>query len=120
MKICIPARGQGLDAEVDDRFGRAPYFVFYDTESKKAESIKNPVPGGEDGAGPEAAQILAKNGVEFLVIPRIGGNALSALKAAGIRILLYDKPGCSVQEAIAAGLKGNLREQSPPSKKGTC
>jgi predicted Fe-Mo cluster-binding NifX family protein len=120
MKMCIPARGPGLDAEVDDRFGRAPYFVFYDTESKEAESIKNPVPGGQDGVGPEAAQILEKNGVKFLVIPRIGGNALFALKAAGIRVLLYEKPGCSVQEAIAAGLKGNLREQSPPTKEETC
>jgi predicted Fe-Mo cluster-binding NifX family protein len=120
MKIGIPAKGQGLDAEVDDRFGRAPYFVFYDSESKKTESIKNPVPGGQDGVGPEAAQLLAKEGVEFLVIPHIGGNALFALKAAGIKVLLYEKPGCSVQEAIAAGLKGNLREQTPPSKEGTC
>jgi predicted Fe-Mo cluster-binding NifX family protein len=63
------------------------------------------------GVGPEAAQILLNNGIEVLVIPRIGGNALQALKAGGIRVVVYEGTGSSVHDAIDASLKGNLREQ---------
>jgi predicted Fe-Mo cluster-binding NifX family protein len=111
VKICIPSSGPGLDARVDDRFGRAPYFTFYDTESGKAESIKNSAAEAPGGVGPKAAQILMKNGVGILVAARVGGNAIEALKAGGIKILLYDEKEGSVQDAIAASLKGNLAEQ---------
>jgi predicted Fe-Mo cluster-binding NifX family protein len=111
MKICIPSSGPELNDKVDDRFGRAPYFVFYDTESGKAESFRNPASEAQGGVGPKAAQFLLNHDIEVLITARVGGNALEALKAGGIKILLYEERGSSVQAAIDASLKGNLKEQ---------
>ena len=33
MKIVITAKGEGLDSELDPRFGRAQYFIVMDTET---------------------------------------------------------------------------------------
>ncbi len=41
MTICITARGEGLDAEVDPHFGRAAYFLFIDPETLEVEVVRN-------------------------------------------------------------------------------
>ncbi|HBT03829.1 MAG TPA: dinitrogenase iron-molybdenum cofactor biosynthesis protein, partial [Thermodesulfobacterium commune] len=41
MKICIVSQGKDLEAEIDSRFGRCRYFVFYDTETGEYEVIEN-------------------------------------------------------------------------------
>lgn len=111
MKICIPSKGPEAGDFVDERFGRAPFFVIYDTGSEKTESYKNPAAEAMGGVGPKAAQVLLNHAVDVLVTERVGGNALEALKAGGITILLYEERGSTVRDAITAYLRGNLREQ---------
>jgi predicted Fe-Mo cluster-binding NifX family protein len=41
-KICIPSMGPDAGDFVDERFGRAPFFIIYDTGSEKTEYHKNP------------------------------------------------------------------------------
>lgn len=110
MKVCIPSKGPEPEDPVDERFGRAPYFLIYDTESGKTESHKNPAAEAMGGVGPRAAQFLLDHNVNILVTARAGGNALGALKAGGITILLYEEGG-TVRDAIAAYASGRLREQ---------
>jgi predicted Fe-Mo cluster-binding NifX family protein len=86
MKICITASGQGLEASVDERFGRAPFFVIVDTESMQHETIVNPAIDAGQGAGIAAAQGIARRGVEALLTGFVGPKAYAALDAAGIRI----------------------------------
>jgi predicted Fe-Mo cluster-binding NifX family protein len=74
MKICIPPKGPGLNAKVDDRHRRAPISSFITLRVRKLKSIQNPVPGGQSGVGPEAAQILLNNGIEVFVIPSHRGK----------------------------------------------
>ena len=54
MKICITANGEGLDSEVDPRFGRCSYFVIYDPETRSVESISNSSAVASGGAGIKA------------------------------------------------------------------
>jgi predicted Fe-Mo cluster-binding NifX family protein len=85
MKIAICARGQGLKAEVDERFGRCPYFVLVDMDSRQVlESIENSNAEASGGAGPQAAQLLSRHGVEVVALGNVGPNAVAALEAAGI------------------------------------
>ena len=42
MKICVSATTNSLDAPVDPRFGRCPYFVIVDSETVQYEAILNP------------------------------------------------------------------------------
>lgn len=72
--------------------------------------IRTPLPRAW-GVGPRAAQFLLDKNVQVLVTARIGGNALGALKAGGITILLYDQAGSTVRDAIAAYKSGGLKEQ---------
>ena len=41
MKIAVTSRTTSLDGEVDPRFGRAAYFIIYDTESDEFKAIDN-------------------------------------------------------------------------------
>lgn len=87
MKLAITTRGEGLKAETDQRFGRCAYFVVVDTDSGTlVESINNAAVGLSGGAGPQAAQLLSKHGVEAVALGNVGPNAIEALNAAKIKV----------------------------------
>jgi len=111
MKICIPAKGPELQDFADERFGRAPFYLIHNTETGTTESFKNPAAEAMGGVGPRAAQFLMDHEVQVLITARVGGNALEALSAGGITILLYEEAGRTVKDAIAAYTSGSLREQ---------
>jgi predicted Fe-Mo cluster-binding NifX family protein len=111
LKICIPSRGPDPGDLVDERFGRAPFFVIYDTGSEKTESHKNSAAESMGGVGPKAAQFLINHSVNILLAERVGGNAVEALKAGGIRVFIVEEKGITVRDAVSAYLNGSLREQ---------
>ena len=51
MKICVTSQGDNLDAQVDPRFGRCPYFIIVDTDTSEFEAIQNPNVNGMGGVG---------------------------------------------------------------------
>lgn len=116
MRLAISAVGQGLDARVDDRFGRCPYFVLIDTESLKSESVANPGEAASGGAGIVAAQALAEKGAQAVVTGHVGPNAHKVLSQAGIRVFT-DFSG-SVGEAVEAFNRGDVGEAVGPTVKG--
>ncbi len=86
MKIAICSQGESLDAEVDSRFGRCPYFVIVDLDTDRVEATPNPAITSGHGAGPKATQHLAKKNVEAVCAHHVGPNAWSALNACGIAV----------------------------------
>jgi predicted Fe-Mo cluster-binding NifX family protein len=99
MKVCFTAQGTTLDALVEERFGRAPYFIFIESNDGSFEAIQNPFADGGGGVGPKAAQVLIANNVKALVSGQVGGNAKEVLVAAGIAMYTY-RAGGSVQGAL--------------------
>jgi predicted Fe-Mo cluster-binding NifX family protein len=93
MKIAIPSKGRTVDSVPDDRFGRAPYFAVIDSDSGKFASIENPAASAPGGVGPQAVGILSREGVQVVITGRIGGNALTALKEAGIVVIEQELTG---------------------------
>jgi len=108
MIVCITARAAGTDAPVEERFGRAPYFVFVDTETGKSESVDNPLINAAGGVGPRAVQVLAEHGATVLITGQVGGNAAKALEAGGIRVYAC-RGGGSAADALAAYTAGDLQ-----------
>ncbi len=108
MIVGITARAAGTDAPVEQRFGRAPYFVFVDTETGKSESIKNPLVDAAGGVGPRAVQMLAEHDATVVITGQVGGNAARALEAGGIKAYAYRGSG-SVADALAEYTAGNLK-----------
>jgi predicted Fe-Mo cluster-binding NifX family protein len=84
MKIAIAATSSDADAQVDERGARAPYYLFFDTETGLTEVLPNPVAEGERSAGPQAAAFLISKGVDKVVAGDFGPRFSSGLESAGI------------------------------------
>ena len=104
MLVCIPSRGPTIDAKMDDRFGRAGYLAFFDSESGSVEVLENIYAGGSGGVGTKVVQFLIQKDVNVLIAPRIGGNADEALRASKIKVIIQN-PDISVEEAYNAWKK---------------
>ena len=87
MKIAVSATGPSLDAEVDPRLGRAPYFIIVESESMAFNVLENPFMNQLSGVGPQAAQLIAQNGAQIVITGNIGPRAQQALMAAGIKVI---------------------------------
>ena len=111
MRICITSDGQGLEAPVNPSFGRAPYFLFVDSETEAAEAVKN-TPGAH-GAGVQAAQIVANKEASAVITGSIGPNAYQGLSAAGIDV--YTGAKGKVMDALEAYRAGRLTRTEGPT-----
>lgn len=116
MKICVTAIANNLDAQVDPRFGRCPYFVIVESETMKFEAIPNLSQNAPSGAGIQAAQTVTSKDAKVLITGNVGPNAFQALSSAGIKIVT----GASgtVREVIERYKRGELKETSTPTVRG--
>lgn len=106
MKIAIPVDEKDIRSNVCVSFGRTPYFLFYDTQSKESVFLDNSAATSTGGAGIKAAQVIVDNKVNVLLTPRCGENAADLLKAANINI--FKTINASIKENIEAYISGNL------------
>ncbi|WP_147822272.1 NifB/NifX family molybdenum-iron cluster-binding protein [Salidesulfovibrio onnuriiensis] len=118
MRIAISANASGPDVPVEPRFGRAGGFAIYDTDSGEYGYHDN---SGNaqlaQGAGIQAAQTLADQGVQVIITGSLGPKAWQALSAGGIRMVTVS--GGSVREAVDRFLAGELTEANPgPANQG--
>jgi predicted Fe-Mo cluster-binding NifX family protein len=86
MIVAIPADTESLDSDVCLSFGRAPYYLIYDTRTRIPSFIENEAANSQGGAGIQASQTLVDQQVHAVLTPRCGKNAADVLRAAGIRI----------------------------------
>lgn len=86
MKIAFSARSSERNSKLDLRFGRCTHFIIRDSETEEWGAVPNPAITASGGAGPQAAQFLADQGVEVVVSGAIGPNAFTSLQAAGIEM----------------------------------
>ncbi len=87
MLVCITAQGDTLDSEIDPRFGRCSYFIFYDTETKKFEAFPNKWKDAMGGAGTQSAQFVLEKGAKKVITGNIGPRAESIFKMANIEVI---------------------------------
>jgi predicted Fe-Mo cluster-binding NifX family protein len=113
MKIAISAAGPSLEDLVDPRFGRCACFLIIDTGTLEFDVIENSSKNLSGGAGIEAAQRVANQGVTHVLTGRCGPNAEKVLSAAGIIII----DGCEgkVQEAVERFRSGDVSSAQRPT-----
>jgi len=113
MKIAITSRGEDLDAEMDQRFGRCQYFILLDSETMEFLAIENKAAMERGGAGPLAAKAVLDMGAKVLITGNLGPNAYMALEASGIAGFI----GASgtVKTAFEQYKNGQLQEAKAPS-----
>ena len=106
MKIAVPVDEKDLKSKVCVSFGRTPYFLIYNTETKESVFLENSAAASTGGAGIKAAQTIVDNGVSALLTPRCGENAADVRKAADIKI--YKTKSVAINDNIEAFIDGKL------------
>jgi predicted Fe-Mo cluster-binding NifX family protein len=117
MEIAITSTGADLEAEVDQRFGRARNFIIVDVETGDFEVIDNAQNvSAAQGAGVQAAMNIAGKGVAYLLTGHCGPNAFRTLGGAGVKVIT----GVSgtVKEAVARFKNGEFEEVDAPDVEG--
>ena len=106
MKIAIPVDNNSQESKVCISFGRTPYFIIYETDTKETTFLDNHAAASQGGAGIKAAQGIVDEGISALITPRCGENAADVLKAANVK--LYKTMNDSVEDNILAFVAGDL------------
>ncbi len=109
MRVAVSASAPSLDAPVESRFGRAPYFVFVDADTlQMIEAVENPFAGQMSGVGIQVAQWMADKGIQAVITGNVGPKAFEGLRMAGIPV--YNAPQGSVKQAVEALKRGQLQQ----------
>ena len=117
-KIAVSSEGPDLDARVDPRFGRAAGFVVVDPQTMAFEYVDN---GASQvmaqGAGIQAAEIVAGTGARVVLTGFVGPKAFQALSAAGIAIG-QNLDNLTVREAVQRFQQGDVAVAETPNRRG--
>ena len=113
MKVAISSTGQELTSQVDPRFGRSPYFILINPETKQFQTIENPNVNAMGGAGIQTAQLVANNGIEVVLTGSCGPNAYQILQAAGVKVITGVVG--TVVEAVEKFNSGQYQPTSEPN-----
>ncbi len=109
MKIAVCAKTEGMESVVDDRFGRAEYYVIFDTNKLVGETVENSAKGEPAGAGGSAVRLLSNHNVEVILVPELGPKAVDAVNGFEMKAYRYaDRK--TVRETIAAYQAGGLQQ----------
>jgi len=110
MKIAIPVDEKNENSRICVSYGRAPYYMIFDSDSEKVEVVQNNAADSAGGAGIKAAQLLVNHKVNILITERCGQNAADVLIAGNIKI--YRATKALVMDNLKAFLQGELEELS--------
>jgi len=113
MKIAVSATGNHLDSPLDPRFGRCAYFVIVETEDMDFEAFENQSISLGGGAGIQAAQFVASQGVRAVITGNCGPNAVRTLAAAAVDLVTGE--GGTVREVAERYKRGDLKTTTAPN-----
>ena len=107
MKIAISSDGKDLQSNVDQRFGRAAYFIIYDTDTDQYDVVENTQNlQAAQGAGIQAAQNVVRQKVQLVISGNFGPKAFATLNAAGIKMAF--RSSGNIRVAIDAARGGEI------------
>jgi len=117
MKLAVSSIGKDLEAKIDPRFGRAPYFIMVDSETLLYEVVNNSQSLNlPQGAGIQAGQTIVNNNVDVLITGNCGPKAFQVLQSAGIEIVTGASG--SVKDAVLQYKDGKLKPAENPNVEG--
>jgi len=102
-KIAVASSGKTEKASVSNRAARCPYYLIFDRKRELIEAVDNPYADASGGAGPSAANFLAKTGVTMIIAESFGSKMTNALKNNGITPFRFKG---SMGDAVKTALKG--------------
>jgi len=117
MKIALTASNNtDLNAKVDLRFGRAPYFAIVDLDNNKVRFIENSAQQNASGAGIQAAQTIVDQEIKELITGNVGPKAFKVLNQTKIKV--YTTQQDTIKEIITKYKNNSLEEINAPTNNG--
>jgi predicted Fe-Mo cluster-binding NifX family protein len=115
-KIAICSEGPGLDDLLDSRFGRAAGFIIIDPDSMHFEYVDNGASqAASQGAGIQAAEMVARTGVKAVLTGFVGPKAFKVLRAADIKIG-QNLENMTVRQALERYQSGQVEWATQPNR----
>ena len=102
MRIAVAVDKKGEDARVADRFARSPYLAIASVEGGEVREIRfvdNPGKEAFGGAAVKTLQALTEMGVDVVIGPGFGPNAVAMAEELGLKRIIVS-PGTPLMEAI--------------------
>lgn len=107
MKVALSSTGKTLDSQLDQRFGRAAFFLIVDTVSDGMTVIDNSENvQASHGAGLQSAQNVVNSGATVVITGNVGPKALNVLQRASIELKTGASGTC--RECLHAFKTGSL------------
>ena len=103
VKIAVASSGKTLKSSVSDEAAKCSYYLIFDSKGELTEVIDNPYRDASRGAGPSAANFLAKTGVTIVIAGNFGSKMINTLKNKGITHFQFKG---SVGDAVKRVLEG--------------
>ncbi len=108
MKIAISSKGRKNTSDVDPRFGRAKWFLVFNTKTPAWTVHDNSKNADQpQGSGPRTVKGLSDLGVDIVITGRVGPKAYSALRVG--RFTLFEAASMTVHEALHHLVAGDLQ-----------
>jgi predicted Fe-Mo cluster-binding NifX family protein len=115
-KIAITSEGPTLDDVIDPRFGRAAGFIVVDPQTLQFQYVDNGASQARaQGAGIQAAEVVARNGAEVLLTGFVGPKAFTALQAVGIKVA-QNLENMTVRQALERFKSGQVEWAATPNR----
>lgn len=109
MKYLISSEGNTPESSVSSHFGRAPYFLIYDDETRTLESKTN-----GDGVDPHLViRDAAKAGIGKMICGAIGPHAYQVAERFNVEVCIVS--GIPVAEAVKLASEGKLPVTAGPT-----
>lgn len=109
MKIAMPLKQKlkGVYA-LSPSFGKAPFFLIYETEDGSYEVINNEFLNGRD-----VINMLSSKGVKVIITNHLGLNAYKKITDLGLKAYYSEKKNKDFMEVVNDYKQGLLREITP-------
>jgi predicted Fe-Mo cluster-binding NifX family protein len=108
MILLISVQQADMNSPVDDRFGRAAWFLRVNSDTLDWQALENPGWNNRGGAGVAATQFAVDQKVDAVISGDFGPNAVAALQAAGIQMIHFPTGGLTGKEVVHLFQQGAL------------
>lgn len=117
MIVAITSKGNTLESEVDERFGRAQKFIIINTETDNFEVVDNSTnSNSSQGSGIQAGQTIVEKSVKAVITGNCGPKAYRTLSTGNVKIFVGAKG--LVKEALEKYKSGKLEEATNANVEG--
>ena len=107
MIAAIPVSQDRTDALIDERFGRCPFFCFYNTKTDSCTFKENKIRDASGGVGPQVVEFLASNGISEIYAIEVGPKAQQMLDRLKIGTNLVTS-----NQTISQIINNSIKEKS--------